>query len=616
MKKELIILKATIFLVLSFIYNLLSAEISLVKRDTVIYKQINDINLKLWVYQPEKSHKERDNPAIVFFHGGGWRGGGLMQFDQHARYFNSRGLTCFLAEYRVSSKHGTTPFEAVEDAKSAIRFIRKNASEFGIDPDRIAAGGGSAGGHLAAAAGNIEGLENPDEDLTVSSQPNALILFNPVFDNGPDGYGYDRIGERYTEISPIHNIGKETPPTVIFLGDRDKLVPVSTAESYKQKVEDAGSLCELYIYEDQEHAFFNYKNLKYYKATVFRADQFLQKIGYVEGEPTILNDKSDPGNEMTFRERIKPVPRNSGFKMEGYYIWGGSVIKSGDTWHMFASRWPAIRPFPKDYFEMSEIVWATSDNPLGPFEFREVIIGERDSMYWDANMAHNPTIHKIGDTFVLFYLGSDFSTLREGSTHRLRRIGYATAKNIEGPWKRSDQPLFNEESNNPAVFVEEDNSILMMYRNETLRVKVATADNFRGPYTVKNDDVWPVEKIEDFYLFKKNNRYHCILEDNKAQVTGHIRWGGHLVSDDGINNWKEYQPDIVYDHTLVYDDGSILKCDRRERPQLYIEDGKVKYLYTGVYDGESTWCQPVELNPPYPVDEVKELKGTATVIDY
>jgi hypothetical protein len=49
---------------------------------------------------------------------------------------------------------------------------------------------------------------------------------------------------------------------------------------------------------------------------------------------------------------------------------------------------------------------------------------------------------------------------------------------------------------------------------------------------------------------------------------------------------------------------------------LYIENGEVKYLYTGVYDGESTWCQPVELIPPYPVDKVKKLKGTATVIDY
>jgi len=101
---------------------------------------------------------------------------------------------------------------------------------------------------------------------------------------------------------------------------------------------------------------------------------------------------------------IQPVNPNSGFKMNGYWVWGGSVIKVGSTYHMFASRWPKKNKFPDDYFVESEIVRATSESRTEPYTFQEVVIGERDSSFWDSNMAHNPTIHKIGNKYVLFYI--------------------------------------------------------------------------------------------------------------------------------------------------------------------------------------------------------------------
>ena len=210
--------------------------------------------------------------------------------------------------------------------------------------------------------------------------------------------------------------------------------------------------------------------------------------------------------EKTFLDRLQPVPENNGFKMDGYWVWGGSAIKVGATYHLFASRWPKKNKFPDDYFKESEIVHATSNSPLGPYTFQDVVIGERDSMFWDSNMAHNPTIHKIGNEFVLFYIGSDFATLREGSNRLLRRVGYATAENIEGPWKRSELPLIDEESNNPAFLVEEDGRVKFLYRDEKLVVKMATAEIFRGPYRSVNNNVWPTARLEDFYLFKKENK--------------------------------------------------------------------------------------------------------------
>ncbi|MEM8713895.1 MAG: alpha/beta hydrolase fold domain-containing protein, partial [Planctomycetota bacterium] len=90
---------------------------------------------------------------------------------------------------------GPRPTTCVEDGKSAVRWIREHAAEIGVDPGRLAAGGGSAGGHVAAAIATVNGFNADQDDLSVSCVPEALVLFNPVFDNGPGGYGHDRVQE-------------------------------------------------------------------------------------------------------------------------------------------------------------------------------------------------------------------------------------------------------------------------------------------------------------------------------------------------------------------------------------------------------------------------------------
>ena len=212
-------------------------------------------------------------------------------------------------------------------------------------------------------------------------------------------------------------------------------------------------------------------------------------------------------------------------------------------------------------------------------------------------MAHNPTIHKIGEGFVLFYIGSDFSTLRASDKRLLRRVGYATASTIEGPWTRAEKPIIDEESNNPAILMDGP-KIKLLYRDEELRVVLAEADHFNGPYQIVNNNVWPESKIEDFYLFKKDNLYHFICEDNVGKVTGHERWGAHLYSENGIDNWKRYKEVVAFDHDIKFTNDSVLHCVRRERPQLLIENGQIVSLITAVYTGTESWCQPVELYPP------------------
>lgn len=258
--------------------NLLQAQ----DADSILYKQLDTCSLYLQVDYPLLFDSSLSYPAMVFFFGGGWNGGSTGQFEPHAKYFASRGLVCFRVDYRVKSRQGTSPFESLKDAKSAMRFIRANAQELGVDPDKIIASGGSAGGHLAVATAVIEGFNEEGEDLSVSCIPNALVLFNPVFDNGPGGYGYERIGEQYKDFSPLHNIREGMPPAIVFLGTKDKLIPVETARYFQTVMEKVGSKSELYLYEGEGHGFFNYRNYDMYKDTRDKADEFLISTGFLQ----------------------------------------------------------------------------------------------------------------------------------------------------------------------------------------------------------------------------------------------------------------------------------------------------------------------------------------------
>lgn len=274
------------FFIVLIIGTLLSIQICN-SQEEILYKRVDTTQLFLEVHYPPNMESSRSYPAMVFFFGGGWVGGNRSQFLHQAQYFAKRGVVCFLADYRTSKVNGTTPFESVKDAKSAIRFIRKNATKFNIDGTKLIASGGSAGGHLAAATALVEGYNDPADDMSIDCIPNALVLFNPVVDNGPGGYGYERIGEAYKDFSPLHNIKKDAPSTILFLGTKDHLIPVVTAEYYKLVMEKVESRCDLKLYDGKGHGFFNYKDFESYKSTVAAADQFLVSLGYLKTEPIV-----------------------------------------------------------------------------------------------------------------------------------------------------------------------------------------------------------------------------------------------------------------------------------------------------------------------------------------
>jgi acetyl esterase len=251
------------------------------------YRKVDANELKVWIF--DSAHKaDTPLPAIIFFFGGGWINGTPTQFEPQSRHLAARGMIAIVADYRVKKRHDAKPADCVSDAKACVRWVRANAARLGIDPTRIAVGGGSAGGHLATAVAILPGLDTAADDKSVSCVPDALVLFNPATVLAPfpglnlrgfgSGLSEEKFGCQPVDISPIHHVKQGAPPTIIFHGKADTTVPYATVEKFAEVMQAAGNRCELIGYEDQPHGFFNKSKLR---ETLEATDAFLVSLGYL-----------------------------------------------------------------------------------------------------------------------------------------------------------------------------------------------------------------------------------------------------------------------------------------------------------------------------------------------
>jgi acetyl esterase len=250
-----------------------------------IYKKTPQNNLKLLVDYPPGWKGSDKRPAILFFFGGSWKYGSPAQFKIQATYLASRGLVAVRADYRIGTRDKTRPVDCVEDARSAMRWLRRHAAEQGIDPERIIAAGGSAGGHLAACTAFLPGPDAASDDLTVSCKPCALVLFNPVVD-------FTLISSLVTNaesagltmnISPGEFLTAGAPPAILFFGGDDKLI--EQGRRFAGNSRKLGNRVEFQVAPGVGHGFFNKPPWR--EITLKCADEFLAALGLLQGPPTV-----------------------------------------------------------------------------------------------------------------------------------------------------------------------------------------------------------------------------------------------------------------------------------------------------------------------------------------
>ena len=322
-------------------------------------------------------------------------------------------------------------------------------------------------------------------------------------------------------------------------------------------------------------------------------------------------------------KKMLPAPIGGGFRMEGYWVWCGSVIRAEDgRYHMFASRWPKCYPMHPGWLIASEIVRAVSDTPEGPYRFAEVVLPARGAEYWDGRATHNPHIFRWNGRYYLYYVGTThpFRELREGEQLTLedcrtvvarsnKRIGVAAADQITGPWKRMDEPVLKTRPrffdsflvSNPAPCINRDRGVTLVYKARVyckppypeflhgkMEFGVASAPCPEGPYRYESDVPLfrdPAVQFEDPFIWRDGDGYNMIAKDMNGNVCGEKYGGLFASSPDGIH-WEFQKDFLMYSRRVLWDDGAVREMGNLERPFLLFEDGKPAYAFFATSDGK------------------------------
>jgi acetyl esterase/lipase len=235
-------------------------------------------------FPPDHDPARNKVPGVILFHGGSWHGGHLEQFRAACQYFASRGLVAATANYRMwrPEEDATLPdgesFKriCITDAKSAIRWFKHHADEFGIDPQRIITGGGSAGGHIAILATTNSGLNDPRDPQDIDTSVVAYLLFNPALHPTED--------LKDAEVDAIKHVGSGFAPAFVVFGTEDTW-KIGWGLFQKHLRALGNTTTELWLAEGQKHAFFRQKPWDI--VTLAEADRFLAQHGLLAGDPAL-----------------------------------------------------------------------------------------------------------------------------------------------------------------------------------------------------------------------------------------------------------------------------------------------------------------------------------------
>ena len=258
-----------------------------------IYKQVEDRELNVDIFYSDAVQKKMDNPAIAFFHGGGWVFGDPSEFHGACKRYAEKGFITFSFQYRLSiNEDGSFPnpditlIESVKDARSAIRWLRENAESLKIDPKKIVVSGQSAGGQLAWSTALLDTINEQTDKLNISPMPNALVLYSSNYNTLEPWIDmiFAEKREQIWSVSPYHNLKSGLPPTLAFHGESDCTVLYYIAQFFNEKMHELGNPFELVTLEGRDHYLGegNEKYARYFDEGILeQTDEFLTKIRFM-----------------------------------------------------------------------------------------------------------------------------------------------------------------------------------------------------------------------------------------------------------------------------------------------------------------------------------------------
>lgn len=313
--------------------------------------------------------------------------------------------------------------------------------------------------------------------------------------------------------------------------------------------------------------------------------------------------------------------------MDGYWIWGSSVVRGEDgRYHMFASRIPRELPFHPAWMVASEIVRASADTPIGPFQFEEVVLPARGAQYWDGRSTHNPRIVSHDGKYILYYMGSThpFEEVTAANADQLtldskwcvagranKRIGIAVSDSVFGPWKRMDAPVLETKpdtyysflTSNPAPVIDEDGSAYLIFKSRRyegnlhsdMYIGLARAPHYMGPYHVVSDEpIFSTKtfgEIEDPYLWKNADGFHLLAKDQVGALTGE-RGAGVLAHSQDCISWSLDESPKAYTKQITWDNGVEEQLGNMERCSALIQNGEPTHLYFAIWQGVGGFSDP------------------------
>lgn len=334
---------------------------------------------------------------------------------------------------------------------------------------------------------------------------------------------------------------------------------------------------------------------------------------------TLVGFSQSKSDDLSFKGRFASITKDNILKTKGYHNWGASIIKGDDgKYHLFYSRWKDVH---SAWLTFSEIAHAVSDNPSGPWKYKETVLKGRGKGHWDAVTAHNPKIKYFDGKYYLYYIATnlgdmDFTdqdllnthgkTLRQSPIRKMlrenQRTGVAVSNSINGPWKRFDSPIIEPSGPittltvNPAIDKGADGKYYLIVKGDKPNEKrfirnqaIAVSDTPVGPFKMQPKPVIDYLDTEDMSLWYDNNRklFYGIFHAHK--------YLGLICSKDGIN-WNKAKNFEVHTKYIPMKDGSAIKPRRMERPSIFFENGVAKTLCVAVAEGHDSYIVFIPIN--------------------